>query len=211
MTYCLVNHHITGHLVFALLSTEWVMMCPVSDYSARCEIHAIICFLHTKNMSAVEIHRELCTVYGQNVMSKRTVRQCCGMFKDGWTNVYDEEQSGRSSVVSDDLVQNFDQKICERQRFTISELSCELPQNSRTVLHEIIIVRLGYYKICRRWVLKMLMGAHKMTFLEWYKDGDEFLIHIIKVTGDEIWASFVNDKTKELSKQWMHSHSTNKP
>jgi hypothetical protein len=31
------------------------------------------CFLHAKNMNAVEIHRELGMVYGQNVMSEVTV------------------------------------------------------------------------------------------------------------------------------------------
>jgi hypothetical protein len=56
---------------------------------------------------------------------------------------------------------------------TISELYCEFPQISRTLLYKIIIVRLGYHKFCTRWVLKMLMGVHKMqgmasalTFLE---------------------------------------------
>jgi hypothetical protein len=53
------------------------------------------------------------------------------------------EVVGQPSVVSDDLVQSVDQKICERQHFTISE------------------VRLGHYKFCARWVSKMLMGAHK--------------------------------------------------
>jgi hypothetical protein len=109
----------------------------------------------------------------------------------------------RPSVVSDDLVQSIDQKICERQRFTISELSCEFTQISRTVLYEIITVRLGYHKFCARCVLKMLMGAHKtqrtasaLTLLEHYhKDGDEFLNHI--VTGDETWVSFVNVEIKE--------------
>jgi transposase len=90
-------------------------------------------------MSAVEIHHELCAVYGQNVMSEGTARQWCRMFKDGRINVHDEERSGRPSVVSDDLVQNVDQEICERRRFTISELSCEFPQISRTVPCEIII------------------------------------------------------------------------
>jgi hypothetical protein len=55
----------------------------------------------------------------------------------------------------------------------------------------------------------MLTGAHKMqrmalalTFLERYhKDGDEFLNHIIRATGYETWVSFVNDETKEQSKQ----------
>jgi hypothetical protein len=47
-------------------------------------------------------------------------------------------------------------------------------------------------------------------FLERYrKDSDENLKHVI--TGDETWVSFVNVETKEQSKQWMHTHSPNKP
>jgi hypothetical protein len=49
-------------------------------------------------------------------------------------------------------------------------------------------------------------------FLERYhKDGGEFLNHIVRVTGDETWLSFMNVGTKEQSKQWMHTHSPNKP
>jgi chorismate-pyruvate lyase len=49
-----------------------------------------------------------------------------------------------------------------------------------------------------------------LEFLEQYhKDSDELLNHIIR--GDEIWVSFVNVETKEQSKQWMHTHSLNKP
>jgi hypothetical protein len=66
--------------------------------------------------------------------------------------------------------------------------------------------------------MKILTGAHKtqrvplaLTFLEQYhKDGNEFLSHIVWVTGDETWVSFVNIETKEQSKQWMHTHSPNK-
>jgi transposase len=78
-------------------------------------------------MSAAEMRCELCAVYGKNVMSERTIRQWCRMFKDGQTDVHDEERSGRPSVVSDDLVQSVDQKICERRGLKISELSCEFP------------------------------------------------------------------------------------
>jgi hypothetical protein len=54
--------------------------------------------------------------------------------------------------------------------------------------------------------------ASAMTLLERYhKDGDEFLNHIVRVTGDETWVSFVNVETKEQSKQWMHTRSPNKP
>jgi hypothetical protein len=48
------------------------------------------------------------------------------------------EMVGRSPVVSDDLVQSDHQKIREEWCFTISELSCEFPQISCTVLYEII-------------------------------------------------------------------------
>jgi transposase len=145
MTHYLINHHITGHLVFVLVSRVWVMMCPAS-----CEIHAVIHFLHAENISVAEIHRELCGVYGQNVTSEGTVRQWCRMFKDGWTDVHNEEWSGRPSVVSDDLVQSVEQTMCERWRFTISELLCEFTQTSCTVLCEIITVSLGCHKFCAR-------------------------------------------------------------
>jgi hypothetical protein len=82
VTHCLVNHHITGHLVFVLVFTEWVIMCLATDNPASCEIRSLIRFLHAKIMSAAEIHRELCAaVYCQNVMSGGTVRQSCRMFK----------------------------------------------------------------------------------------------------------------------------------
>jgi hypothetical protein len=138
-------------------------------------------------MSPVKIHCELCGVYGQNVMGGGTIRQWCKFFKGGRTSINDEERNGRPSVVSDDLVQSVDQKICERWHFTISELLCEFTQILHILLYKIITVRPSYYKSCTRWVLKMLTGAHKMqrmvsalTLLEQYhKDGDEFLSQII--------------------------------
>jgi hypothetical protein len=77
-------------------------------------------------------------------------------------NVHNEEQSGRPTVVSDDLVQSVDQKICEIWHFTILDLLCEFSQMSHTILYKIISVRLGYHKFCSKFVLKMLTGAHKM-------------------------------------------------
>jgi hypothetical protein len=78
---CLVNHHITGHLMFVLVSTQWVMMCPTIDKPASCEIRAVIHFLHTRKTSSAEIHRELCAAKGENVMSEwKSIRQWCGMF-----------------------------------------------------------------------------------------------------------------------------------
>jgi hypothetical protein len=97
-------------------------MCPAIDNQASCKIRAVIRFLHATIMGAVKIQGELCAVYGQNIMSDGIIRQWCRMFKDGRTNVHDEEQSSRPSVVSDVLVQNLEQKICERRRPIVLEL-----------------------------------------------------------------------------------------
>jgi hypothetical protein len=76
MTHCLVNHHITGQLVFVPVPTEWVMTCPVIDNLASCKISDYP-LSSCKNMSVAEIHHELCAVYSQNVMSDETIRQWC--------------------------------------------------------------------------------------------------------------------------------------
>jgi hypothetical protein len=51
------------------------MMYPEIDNPASCKIKAVICFIHTKIISAAEMHCELCTICGQNVRSEGTVRQ----------------------------------------------------------------------------------------------------------------------------------------
>jgi hypothetical protein len=65
----------------------------------------------------------------------------------------------------------------------------------------------------------MLTGAHKtqrmasaLTFLEQcHEDGDEFLSHILRLTGDKTRVLFLNVETQEQSKRWMYIHSSNKP
>jgi hypothetical protein len=50
--------------------------------------------------------------------------------------------------------------------------------------------------------------ASTLAFLErCHEDGDEFHNHIVRVTGDETWVSFMNVETKEQSDLWMHTHS----
>jgi hypothetical protein len=139
------------------------MVCPAIDNLASREILAVIRFLYAKNMRASEIHRELCSVCDQNIMSEGTAGQRRRKLQDGRTNVYDREQSGRPSVVNDDLVQNVDQKVYERRYLTISGLSCEFTSISRNLLYEIITDRLGCYKFCARWAPKMLTKSSGCT------------------------------------------------
>ena len=53
------------------------------------------------------------------------------------------------------------------------------------------------------------MGSALMLLQCYWEEGGEFLDRI--VSGDETWVQFMNAETKEQSKQWMHTHSPNKP
>jgi hypothetical protein len=66
------------------------------------------------------------------------------------------------------------------------------------------------YKNAHGWAQNTENGFDSaLTFLECsHKDSNEFLCHIIQVTGDESWVSFA---MKYQSKQWMHTHSPYKP
>ena len=144
-------------------------------------------------------------------MSEEKVRQWCRSFKDGRTNVHDEERSGRPGVADDGLIERVNSKIQDDRRFTITELSENFPEVSRTVLFEIVTERLGYRKVCARWIPKLLTEVHKenrlraaQLFLERYhREGDELFSYI--VTGDETWISYSNTETKRQSMQWRHS------
>jgi hypothetical protein len=60
------------------------------------------------------------------------------MLKGARTNVRDEMRSSLSSVVTDNPVQNVDQKFCEIGASQLQGHSCEFPQISRLVVYEMI-------------------------------------------------------------------------
>jgi hypothetical protein len=71
-------------------------------------------------------------------------------------------------VFNVDLVCAVEEEIQENRRFTISSLSLHFPQISRSLLHEIVSDKLRFWKLCSRWVPKMLMDEHKMKQAMWH-------------------------------------------
>lgn len=191
-------------------------MPPPIENPADCEVRAVIRFLCAKGFKSVDIHHQISEVYGENIMSDGMVRKWVRAFKDGRTNIHDEERSGRPSVITDELIQKVDCKVKENRRFTISCLAEKFPAVSRSVLYEIVSERLNYRKLCSRWVPKMLSDEHKtkrlgsaLSFIERYSnEGDDFLSHI--VTGDETWVAYVTPESKQQSMEWRHSSSPRK-
>jgi len=114
--------------------------------AADCEIWSIIRFLSVRNVLPSEIHRQICQVYSDIAMSDSMVRKWVRMFNEGRENVHDEARSGRPSLVNDDLVRKINEWVRDDRRFTISDLSLNFPQISRTLLYDIVSRHLG-----RRW------------------------------------------------------------
>ncbi|KAJ4432354.1 hypothetical protein ANN_20973 [Periplaneta americana] len=101
-------------------------------------------------------------------------------------------------------------KVRANLRFTMSELSEDFPQISRTLLYEVTTEDLGYRKLSARWVPKLLseelkvqrMGA-ALSFLERYeREGDAILDQI--VTGDETWVrKLIDDNGEGYRKEYV--------
>jgi len=51
--------------------------------------------------------------------------------------VHDEARSGHPSLVNDDLVRQFNKRVRDDRRSTISDLSLHFPQISRTLLYDL--------------------------------------------------------------------------
>ena len=64
-------------------------------------MRSVIRFLNTKNVRLTEIRRRAVEVCCEGAMNRGNVRKWCRLFKEGRTNVHDEERSGRPSLVPD--------------------------------------------------------------------------------------------------------------
>lgn len=173
----------------------------------------MIKFLTLRRNSAAEIHRQLMETYGPDVMTCSKVFKWVKEFKEGRTDTHDEERSGRPSVVSEELVQQVDEKIRSDRRVTLDSLHEMFPHISRTVMGEIVSEKLDYRKLCARWVPKMLTPEHRQRrvvaaneFLQQYASEREAFLDSI-VTGDETWVCHYTPESKRQSLQWRHTHS----
>jgi hypothetical protein len=94
-------------------------------------------------------------------MTVQYVRQLCSGLDSGRVNVMDEQRSGRPST-SADLVQDIDAAVQAERRVSVVQL--EIMFNiSRGTIWDIVHERLGYRKVCSRWVSRQLTDEHKKT------------------------------------------------
>jgi len=102
-----------------------------------CEIRFVIRFLNARKVLPSEIHHQICQVYGDNAMSDGMVRKWVRMFNEGREMLHDEARSGRPSLVNDDLVRKFNERVRD-DRLAIFDLSLHFPQILRTLIYAIV-------------------------------------------------------------------------
>jgi hypothetical protein len=66
-------------------------------------------------------------------------------------------------LISDDLLQEIEGEIRANRRVTIRQLHHIIPEVSKTTIHEAVTEKLGYRKLCARWVPKIF--THVTTAL----------------------------------------------
>ncbi|XP_005095863.1 uncharacterized protein LOC101861574 [Aplysia californica] len=139
------------------------MSSKIENYAdSDSEIRSVIRFLAAKNRKLNDTHStHISEVYGEKAMGESMVRKWVRVFKQGRDNVLDEPRSGCPSLISDDLMNKVDIKVKEDERFTLSWLSSNFPEISRSLLLEIVTDHLGYRKVCSRWVPKQLTQAQQ--------------------------------------------------
>lgn len=118
--------------------------CPLSICTNEKQ-HAVIRYFCSLKVYQTKIHRKPSKQYGDNVLPQWSVCEWVENFKNTWTSVKDKERAGRpTSSTTDSMIQT-------NWRVTIDEVAYHL-QISHGYAYEIIHKRLGFHKVCARWV-----------------------------------------------------------
>ena len=173
----------------------------------------MIRFLWSEGVSGAEIHRRLSTQYGDSVLPRRSVYEWIETFKSGRTSVKHEEGAGSPSTsTTDEMTQQARKMVLANRRVAIDEVACSL-QISNGSAYQIIHEKLGFHKVCARWVPRELIAEHKSKRVEicqhlldhYNNEGKEFLNRI--VTGDETCVHHYEPESKRQGMEWKHPGS----
>ena len=185
------------------------MAAPLSVCTKE-EQRSVIRFLWSEGASGVEIHRRLPAQYGNSVLPQRSVYEWIEQFKNGRTSVTHEEGAGRpSTATTDDNTERVCDTVLLDRRLTTDEVANRL-LISHGSAYEIIHNRLGFHKVCARWVPKQFAVLRKQMRLDicqqnldrYEKEGNAFSGGLI--TGNETWVHHYDPECKRQSMEWKH-------
>ena len=164
--------------------------------------------------SPSECYRELYAVYELNTMRLPTLYKWHKRFRDGRTDVADDQRSGRPSVISNSSCALVNDLVAEDRRVGHREISERTGLSKGTVLtimHEHLQLR----KVVARWVphsqtddmrQRRVDGCREL--LEQHRREGRRMIGRI-LTGDETWVHYFEPESKRESMQWIKKGEPN--
>jgi transposase len=95
-------------------------------------------------------------------MNRQNVTNWCREFSEGWTDVHDDQWSGKPSLISDEILQEIEGEIRANRSVTIRELHHITPEVFKTTIHEEVRQRskIAYRSIVRREHQSILRRIH---------------------------------------------------
>ena len=170
-------------------------------------------FMQKEGETCTNAYSRLRAVYGEQCLSRTRVFEWFKRFRDGRASTDNNSRSGRpATAVNDKNIARVNKLIRGDRRLTVKDIMTSLSIGANAV-NEIIHDRLGFSKVCARWVPRQLTPDIKETrfsvcadlFEHYDNEGDAFLRRII--TGDETWIHQFEPEQKRQSMQWRHVKS----
>ncbi|GBO01683.1 hypothetical protein AVEN_138519-1 [Araneus ventricosus] len=118
-------------------------------------------FLRAEGEHASQIYLRMIKVYGEQCLALCTIFRWCQRYEAGRVNIKDLARPGQSHVVTNSAtISAADELIRQNRRITTREIAVQL-SISKGAVHHIIHKKLGYGKVCARWVPKHLSENQK--------------------------------------------------
>ena len=156
----------------------------------RLEQRFAIKFMHKEGETAINTYNRLRAVYGEHCISRTQSFLWFKRFRDGRMSTDNDTRSGRpATAVYDENVKEVDNLIRSDRRVRVKDIMSTLNIGANAA-NRIIHERLGFSKVCARWIPRHLTDDNKETrrticqdlFEQYEKEGDGFLRRIITAT-----------------------------
>ena len=141
-------------------SSCYKMAAPVNTFTAIKE-RGVVRFLWAKDMATKDIHKEMLPMYGEHCLWRQAVHNWVQKFSEGRTSIEDKYSVDRPvEIATPATLQRVEDIIRGDRRVTIdtvaTAIGCSHGQ-AYNIMHE----RLGFHKVCSRWVPRQLTPQHK--------------------------------------------------
>ena len=167
-------------------------------------IRHILLFFLNKGKNASETVREIECVYGQGIISDSQCRRWFVKFRNGNTDLNDEQRSGRPEELEIDVLKT---TIESNPTTTVRELAIELNVSHTTIHRHLktlgMVIKLGKWVPHKLTAINLNQRINTCTSLLSRLNQKPFLNKI--VTEDEKWVLYNNIKRRH---QWLKPEQT---